>query len=363
MKILLINTVPTESNGITHVLFNYLKAIDIFGMTFDLLAINQLEAHYVKDVENKGGRVYVLSRLNGMISYWKSLRNLIRENKYDAVHIHGNSHTTILELSAAKIAGCGVRMVHAHTTTCLHVVMHKFLTPVFNLLCTHGLACGEAAGRFMYGKRPFTVVNNGVDTEKFSFHSEHRKSIRNKHNWVGCKVIGHVGYFQEVKNHQWIIEVFNVLIKKDNSYRLVLIGDGELRGQIIEKAKEYGILDYIIFTGVINNVNHYLSAIDMIFMPSLFEGLPLALIEQQACGLRCVVSDTITKEVDKTGNVTFLSLTSSANDWAKVIDQFEVISEGERKQMSEEAVRAITQCGYSIKEEAEKLKKYYMQAK
>ena len=352
---------PTESNGITNVLFNYLRAMDGSEVTADLLAINQPDAHYVKEVENKGGRVFALSRLGGTIAYWKSLRNLIRENKYDAVHIHGNSHTTVLELSAAKAAGCGVRMCHAHNTTCKHVVVHKLMAPVFHLLCTHGLACGDAAGRFMHGNRPFTVVNNGVDTDKFAFSPEHRETIRKNHNWHGCKVIGHVGYFQEVKNHQWIIEVFKELIKMDASYRLVLIGDGELRNKIVEKANEAGILEQITFTGNIKNVNHYLNAIDLIIMPSLYEGLPLTLIEQQACGLRCIVSDTITREVDKTGNLTFLSISLSAYDWARVINQFKIMTEEERAKTSECAVRVITQGGYSIKEEASKLKAYYLQ--
>ena len=362
MKILLINTVPTNKNGITNVLFNYLRAMDTEGIHMDLVSINQPDDYYVKEVEKRGGQLFVFPRRNGTISYWKSLRNLIRENRYDAVHIHGNSHTTVLELTAARVAGCSVCIVHAHTTTCEHVVVHKLLATVFHSLCTHGLACGEAAGKFMFGRYPFIVVNNGVDTEKFVFNQVHRDDIRKKHNWNGCKVIGHVGYFSEVKNHQWVIEVFRELANKDNTYRIVLIGDGELRSSIVEKAKEYGILDRITFTGNINNVNEYLSAMDLVLMPSLFEGLPLTLIEQQANGLRCVVSDTITKEVDKTGNLTFLPLSVAAKEWAEVIAAIKMVGDEERKQLSANAIEAITHCGYSIKGEAEKLRQYYFHA-
>ena len=268
----------------------------------------------------------------------------------------------MLELNAAKAAGCVVRIVHAHNTTCKHVVVHKILAPVFHFLCTHGLACGEAAGKFMFGRHPFIVVNNGVDTQKFAFHQEHRDSIRKKHNWDECKVISHVGYFSEVKNHQWIIEVFYNLTLKDKAYRLVLIGEGELRSSITEQSRKYGILDKITFTGNINNVNEYLSAADLVLMPSLFEGLPLTLIEQQANGLRCVVSDTITKEVDKTGNVTFLPLSASAEEWVNTIVQIKMVGTEERKDMSLQAIHSITACNYSIKGEAEKLKKYYLQS-
>ncbi len=363
MKILLVNTVPTDKNGITNVLFNYLRAMDTKGMQIDLVSLNQPDDAYIKEVEKKGGRIYVLPRLQGTMTYWKSLRNLMRENNYDAIHIHGNSHTTVLELTAAKAAGCVVRMVHAHNTTCKQVVVHKLLTPIFNTLCTDGLACGKAAGEFMFGKKTFTVMNNGVDTEKFAFKKEPRETIRKKHSWEGCKIIGHVGYFSEVKNHQWIIEVFRELQKIDNTYRLLLIGEGNLKDMIVEKAKSYDILDKITFTGNINNVDEYLNAMDLIMMPSLYEGLPLTLIEQQANGLRCVVSDTITKEVDKTNNMKFLPLTVSAEQWADEILSICVDDNQVRSERSLKAIEDITFCNYSIKEEAEKLRNYYYKNK
>lgn len=114
MNILLINTVPTEQNGITGVIFNYLKAMDAQSITFDLLSLNTPSNLYSNIVESKGGRVFVLPRLEGTLKYWNGLRRLIKENRYDAVHIHGNSHTVVLELSAAWAAGCVVRMVHSH---------------------------------------------------------------------------------------------------------------------------------------------------------------------------------------------------------------------------------------------------------
>ncbi len=360
IKILLINTVPTEKNGITNVIYNYLRALNTNEITFDFVSLNQPDDFYVHEVEKKGGRLYVLPRLNGTIGYWKSLRKLIRMNRYDAVHIHGNSHTTVLELTAAKAAGCVVRMVHAHTTTCAHVVVHKLLTPLFNALCTHGLSCGEAAGRFMYGNKPFMVVNNGVDTDKFAFCAKKRDILREQYGFEGRKVIGHVGYFSVVKNHRWIIEVFRSLLEKDKGYRLLLIGDGELRGEIAEKAKDYGILDNITFTGNINNVDEMLNAMDLVLMPSLFEGLPLTLIEQQANGLQCVCSDAITTEADKTGNLRFVSLDNSAEEWASEVESF--LKTDDRELRSRIAIERIREAGYSIEEEAMKLSAYYFNA-
>lgn len=157
MNILLVNTVPTEQNGITGVIFNYLRAMDFDEITLDFLSINTPEAMYRKVIENKGGTLYILSRFNGILAYWKELYSLVKANKYDAIHVHGNSHTLILELSAAWAAGCKVRIVHSHNTTCKYLSVHKFMTPVFNMLYTHALACGEAAGRWMFGTNPFAL--------------------------------------------------------------------------------------------------------------------------------------------------------------------------------------------------------------
>ena len=133
IKILLINTVPTEKNGITNVMFNYLRAMNNQGITIDLVSLNKPDDFYMQQIERKGGKVYVIPRLEGVIRYWTSLRKLIRNNQYNIVHIHGNSHTTVLELTAARAAGCVVRLVHAHNTTCAHLVVHRLLTPLFGM--------------------------------------------------------------------------------------------------------------------------------------------------------------------------------------------------------------------------------------
>lgn len=249
MKVLLINTVPTEKNGITNVMFNYLMGMNTEGMQLDVLSINEPEQMYVKAVEEKGGQLYVLQRLNGTIAYWNGLRRLIKANKYDAIHVHGNSHTLAIELSAAWTAGCKVRIVHSHNTTCKYVKVHKLLTIPFNMLHTHGLACGEEAGKWMFGNKPFTVLNNGVDTKKYAFRPSAREMIRKQNNWDGCKVIGHVGSMIEAKNHKFILEVFKELYQRDHSIRLLLIGDGTLRPELEAYIAYHGLKNVVTMTG------------------------------------------------------------------------------------------------------------------
>ena len=358
MKILIINTVPTEKNGITNVIFNYLSAADDTDNIFDYISLNDPDEVYKEAIRRVGGSIHVLKRSSKrLFSYISSLRNIIKVNAYDIVHIHGNSHTVILELIAAKKAGCRVRVVHAHSTKCNSLAVHKLLAPLFNYYYTQGIACGKDAGVFMFGEKPFTVMNNGIDTLKFAFNQQFRKEIREKLGWTGCKVIGHVGYFMTLKNQSFIVDVFECLYKQDSNYRLVLIGDGPMREEIQNKLDSKELGKMACLTGNIDNVNEYLNAIDTIVMPSLFEGLPLTLIEQQANGLLCVVADTITQEADKTGNLKFLSLKASLEDWVQAIIHEDGVS---REDRSKKAIEDITEAGYNIKEQAKKLKSFYL---
>ena len=358
MKILIINTVPTGKNGITNVIFNYLKSIEKDSICFDYLSINDVNKTYDTILSNFGGEIIVIERsAKNIVSYYSKLKYFIKKNHYDAVHIHGNSHTVVLELLAARFAGCKVRVVHAHNTMCSHMLIHRLFTPVFNLLCTHRLACGDAAGFFMFGNRPFRVINNGINTDDFAYNTNNRITIRNKLGWENSIIIGHVGLFTEVKNQSFIIDVFKTLITINPSSRLILIGDGPNRIQIEKKIESLGLSNCILLTGAIEKVNEYLSAIDYIVMPSLFEGLPLTLIEQQANGLQCLVSENITREVDITGNVLFLSLSCPSELWAKTI--LETYNKIMREERSRQAIYSIRQAGYCIIEESRKLKLFY----
>ena len=356
MKILVINTVPTDKNGITNVIFNYLKAMGN-DVAFDYVAINNPDAFYVNFLEEKGAALYSLKRKNVFRYIW-SLCKIIKQNKYDAIHVHGNSHTVILELLAAKLAGCKVRIVHAHSTGCNSVALHKLLAGLFDSLCTDRLACGESAGKFMFGLKPFKIINNGVDVEKFSFDNNARGALRVKLALTETDIlIGHVGYFMPVKNQSFLVDVFAELAKRDSRYHLVLIGDGAMRTEIEQKVACLGLTNKVTFTGNIDNVSEFLNAIDIIIMPSLYEGLPLTLVEQQANGLQCVVSDTITAYADKTGNLSFLSLQASISDWVHAIENSHCMQDRELR--SKDAIVAIEKAGYSIQREAKKLVEYY----
>lgn len=356
MKILVINTVPTDKNGITNVIINYLNAMGN-DVAFDYVAINNPNVFYVNFFKEKGAALYTLSRRN-VLGYIGSLCKIIRKNKYDAIHVHGNSHTVVLELLAAKLAGCKVRIIHAHSTGCNSVALHKLLAGLFDSLCTDRLACGEEAGKFMFGIKPFKIINNGVDVEKYSFDNKAREAFRVNLALTETDIlIGHVGYFMPVKNQSFLVDVFAELARNDSRFHLILIGDGAMRTEIEQKVACLGLTNKVTFTGNIDNVSEYLNAIDIIIMPSLYEGLPLTLVEQQANGLQCVCSDTIAEEANKTGNLKFLSLNLGSVEWASEVRSF--IKLDGRELRSKNAVKNIEKGGYSIYKEAQNLTAYY----
>lgn len=359
MKILMVNTVATEKNGITNVIMNIVSNINDEGVKVDLISINKPATLYYDILEQHGGKIFVLNRSRKKIlMYVQELKRIIKKESYDVIHVHGNSHTVILELLAAKLAGCTVRIAHAHNTTCRSHLSHLLFTPFFNFLCTHRLACGQDAGRFMHGRHEFVVVNNGVDTKRFSFCPEARQKIRVQYGVQDKIVIGHVGMFNVAKNQLFLLEVLKSLLSRNEQYCLMLLGEGERLQAVEHKAIQLGIRDSVFFVGGTDNVPEYLSAMDFIMMPSLFEGLPLTLIEEQASGLICLVSDRIAKEADKTGNLLFLPLENGPEAWVETVEKLNLTTC--RINNSKVAIQKIKACGYSIENEAQKLKQYYV---
>lgn len=362
MRILIIKLNPFLREGITNVVMNLYHAMDKQDMRMDMLGVYPVGDTYAQQIRSGGGQVFYLERtMRHPLRYIRELEQLIRSQGYDAIHVHGNSSTLALEMIAGWCAGCQVRIAHSHNTTSSYMTIHRLFKPVFRRLCTHRLACGVDAGKWLYGDKPFTVVNNGIDTSRFAFREEGRSEIRGQFGVTEQELlIGHVGRFNEAKNQGFLVELLQELTNRGLSYRLMLIGAGKLRETVEQKAETLGISHRVIFAGETDRVGDYLSACDLLVMPSLFEGLPLSLVEAQANGLHCVISENITREVDKTGNVNFLPLNGGPTLWADTVEALAL--PGDKKAASLEAIEKITACGYDIQTEAAKLKAYYRQA-
>lgn len=357
MKILIINTVPTERNGITNVIFNLHQAIDNKDVKMDLMTINLPNDNYRLLIEKKGGAVYAVSRLfSSPFKYLRELSKLVRKNNYDIVHIHGNSSTMILDVFGVMLGRCRKVITHCHSTSSNHIYLHHIFKPLLNILISCKVACGYDSGKWLYGKSKFYILTNGVNVEKFRFNKDVREKVRKDLGITpDCFLLGHVGEINENKNQSFIIDILSQLSSFGN-YKLVLVGDGPERNNIESKIEDLGLTSRVILTGGVNNPQDYLSVFDIMVMPSKFEGLPLTLVEAQASGLQCVISDTITAEVDLTGTVSFVPLNSGTEQWVDVIRSFEHV---DRINQADKNVRSITEKGYNIVSSAKQLVSIY----
>lgn len=360
MKILIVNTNPTQRDGITNVIFNLLQNIKDTQLQFGYVSMNTPDEVFISRLDNLSCKLYVIPRtIKNIHRYISKLSDISRH--YDMIHVHGNSATLAIELLAAKNGGIKHRVAHSHNTSCKMVFADKLLRPIFYRLCNGRLACGRDAGKWLYGNRPFQIIQNGINTSRFRFDESKRTAIRKSLGWKDKIIIGHVGNFVEAKNHKFIFEVIKSTIHKNKDIRLVCVGGGRL----MEEAKDFisgnGLIDYVHITGSINNPEEYMSAMDIVLMPSIHEGLPLTLIEEQANGLNCLVSDTITIEANLTGSLHFLSLSEPVDSWSDTLLRILSQKAIERPSTSDINISTIKDKGYDIATEAYKLSVYYNQ--
>ena len=359
IKVLMSSTTPMIKDGITNVMLNLYRYIDNKKIHVDFVTINEPEKSIRNKILNNGGKYTVIERsIKHPIRYIQNYSKVCKG--YDIVHVHGNSATMFLEMCAAKMAGVRIRIGHSHNTYCRAKLIDKLFRIPFYTLCDSRLACGKEAGEWLFGNRDFTIINNGIDSERFRFNEANRNRIREELGWKDCKVIGHVGNFLPAKNHSYILDIFAELNKKDTSYRLILIGSGELVEEVQNKAIDLGVSEYVVFAGSVDNVEDYLSAIDLVLMPSIHEGLPLTLIEEQANGLSCIVSDNITKYADLTGNIKFISLNEKVSVWVNnIVIELKHVNSEDRGSVSKDAIETISLKHYDIHKSITILEKIY----
>lgn len=353
-KVLIISTVGLIYDGITSVILSYLKAMDLSGLEIYVAGTIAVEPKIKKQIEELGCIVIDLpNRRKETLAYILALIEFFWKNKINVVHVHGNSGTLAIEMFTAWIGGCKKRIVHSHNTKCDQVKADRIFRPLMNLLYTDALACGNDAGKWLFVDRPFCVLKNGRDIKEYSFDQNKRDKIREQYGIGKNIAIGHVGGFFEQKNHIFLVEIYRAIKEIEPNAKLFMIGDGPLK---IEIEKESSDLD-IIFTGAIDRVADYLNAMDVMVLPSLFEGVPLVVLEWQINGLPCVLADTISRECAVTSNVKFLSLKTPVEQWAKKILENR---ENDRLSNTKNAIHKIIETGFDIRDSAGFLRQLYM---
>lgn len=318
-------------------------------------------------VINSGAKViHRPDSVKGYLANYKYLKKVMREGKYDIVHSHLMFFSGLVML-AARSEGVSVRVPHGHMTDpCIEDrsflqrrmfdVYRIFMTALLDSCSTALVACGPEAGAYLYGKRTFEkrgiILNNGIDLSKYKFDPAMRVKKRHELGIENKLVVGHVGRLNYIKNHKFLLDVFAELKKINADAVLLIVGEGEEKEAIEEKARRLGIENSVILTGVRDDVYDLLQAMDVFVFPSLKEGLPVTLIEAQATKLSCLISDTVSEYARQNSNVEYISLSDSAAEWAQKAQKLASI---DRKSIScEELIK-----NYDINETVKQLEKIY----
>lgn len=344
-----------NGGGVESVVMNYYRNIDRARVQFDFLVCEGSSRIPADEIEHLGGRVFMVPSYADVAGYQDKLRRLYCKCGWGVVHSHLNA-LSVFPLRAAKKEGVPVRIAHSHSTAgkgeFVKNAAKQLLKTQSNRYPTHRLACSRAAGEWLFGTgTDFDVVPNGIDLEKFCSADTRRSASRRRLGIDdGEFVVCHIGRFMTQKNHQFLIEVFARLLDVRPDSRLLLVGEGELLETMRTHAKCLGVYGKTIFAGQREDVEDMYACSDVFCLPSLYEGLGMVAIEAQASGVPCLLSDTITREVDVTGECRFLSI-DSCGAWVEVMSSMGV---GERRPNEKTSFR-----GYDIRDAASLLASRY----
>lgn len=343
-------------NGVSSVIMQYIERLPKSKYEFTIFT-DEIAPEYVERLAKSNVKIMQSkNRKKNQLNYYRELMSILKNGNYDLIHAHGNSATIAIELVAAEKAGVPIRIAHSHNTTCTHKVIDKLLRPMFYRTYTLGIGCGDAAGEWLFNHRKHIIVKNGIDLQHFKYDVETRNSIRNQLGINNDYVIGHVGRFTEQKNHEAILRIFAEYIKSNNA-KLLLVGDGPKELHIRELVAQMGISDKVIFYGTIKDTAPLYSAMDVFLFPSKFEGLPLTLIEAQASGLHCVISNKISNEVNLTPLIHVYPLEDEAS-WINPL----CVNTRFRERESLDGIKELTKAGYDIKEVINQIDELYSNA-
>lgn len=295
---------------------------------FDYLVYGDTVGAYEAPLEAVGCRIFHLPQpRENYLQHFQDLRKLMKAGGYHAVHVH-TMFSAGWAMLAAKICGVPVRVCHSHSALAdgsgfVKSVYEQIMRLLILTCSTDLVACGAKAGQRLYGRTAFEkrgkLLLNGIDISAFTYDSVKRSNIRHALHAENRWIIGHVGHLAGVKNQRFLLELMPLLRKFNPRSLLLLLGEGDDRPMLEEKIREMGLQDQVILTGNVTNVADYLSAMDVFVFPSLFEGLPLSILEVQANGLPCVISDTVPEDVFLTDLIHPLSLSAPKQDWVDKI--------------------------------------------
>ncbi len=348
--------------GAETLIMNLYRNIDRSKVQFDFLTCK--EGVFDSEIKAMGGQIYRIPYVSdvGHRGYVRELHQFFqRHSYYKIVHSHMDKMSGLV-LRAAKEAGIRNRIAHSHNTSSeggkIAKIYKWYVGKLIKRSANHLFACSMLAARWLYASksRSSTIIKNGIEFEKFSFSKETRKEIREELDISDeTFVLGHVGRFAKQKNHHFLIEIFSDFVKIKKDSLLLLAGDGPLRSELERKVKKLQIEKQVKFIGIRNDINNVLQAFDVFVFPSFHEGLPVTLIEAQAAGLSCFISDNITPEIDLGMKLIHQYSLEDKTSWLDQLMNF-----SEKSPSRYQSPLAFTLKGYNISQSARQMEENYL---
>ncbi len=350
-----------DAGGMETFVMNVYRTIDREQVQFDFLYHYDKACFFDDEITALGGRIYKLTvrQDNNLPRYLRELRTLFAEHpEWRILHGHYSGFGMFYN-PVARRAGIPVRVGHSHNTAYernLVGFLDRAMSTRFSAGLTDRFACSQQAGEMLFGQAPFTVLPNGIDTTLFAARDVRRRALLRGDLGVADNEIlfGHVGRFSAQKNHAGLLRIFAAVRRRLPKARLVLLGGGPAPyiDQMQALARELQLGDSVIFAGVRSNIQSFYDAMDAFLLPSLFEGLPVVLVEAQTAGLPCFVSDTIDRGAAFTDRVKFLPL-NDPEAWANSIAAASL-------RRDPDARRKAVDAGYDIHTSAGVLQEFYL---
>lgn len=369
--------------GVEKMLLNYYAYMDKDKVRFDFCFFRRntlVNTNYEFSDLLKNAQVYDLQLFEGrskFLGYIRSIslvKNIIKKNEYEVVHINAGRPPLLLSgLIAATLAGAKIRITHSHSTKGVsgrskladvaYTIGFSLVRPFFRRLSTHLAACSTEAAKYMFGDNivhsaKYIPIHNAIILKPYLYDEKIRGEVREEFGVdINTLVLGHIGSFSTPKNHMFLIDVFKSIKERVSNVVLWLAGDGTLRSSVEKKILDYGLNDSVLFLGERNDANRLYQGIDVLVFPSLWEGLSVTLVEAQAAALPVFASSNISPEHKITNRIKFIDLDKGADSWANIIVRgLEDLSR--REDMSKQ----LSRMGYNIEIEAKKLQEFYINA-
>lgn len=363
MKRILIYGLTAKLGGLENFIINHLRLMKLEGLEIHLLVHEP--PIFEEELKERGFLIHEVPRRGeSFFANIRETKKLFANYHFDTIWMHVCTLSTIEAIKQAWKAQVSQRIIHVHCPQASGgwkmESFHRLHKKSIGKYANRYWACSQGAADFSFSEEMqrssnFALVHNAIDLDRFAYNPVKRAKIRKELGIGNEFVLGHVGHLVDVKNHDYLIDIFKSYQKRDSKAKLILVGKGNLEEEIREKVLRYGLKDNVYFVGSKTNVADYYSAFDVLVFPSKYEGLPLSLVEAQASGLPCLISENIDSVVALTPLVQFASIEADPNCWADSLCLIE--KEGERVSYD----NLLREAGFDLRLNVEKIRQVLLE--